>query len=315
MNAYSFSTDPPRNWQPACMHAGLLFHTAQWQALLDRSFGSRTIYAWNSATGCGSAITVFKAGPFEIGYLGFPFGGMLGSAELDDNALLRALQQRSSGLPTCIRVAVSAFGANVPALDLPYVSTPESAIVELESWDLASASANIRRDVKKAGRSGLDVIDGTDPSVGTAIFEMYRATVQRFSGSMRYSKQYFSNLVELSKVNPNLRVLIAKMDDEIAGFNVVVCHGDTAFYLHGGTRLVLREHRPASILMNEAIRWGQDSNCKSFNLMSSPSTQPSLVQYKEKWGAETKEHRTYTLPLRRSYQLMRIAERLYRIVR
>jgi len=69
------------------------------------------------------------------------------------------------------------------------------------------------------------------------------------------------------------------------------------------------------MLLNEAIEWAKAQGSESFNLMSSPQGQDSLIKYKERWGAETREHRTYTLPVRASYHVFHLAERVYRQLR
>ena len=60
------------------------------------------------------------------------------------------------------------------------------------------------------------------------------------------------------------------------------------------------------------IRWAQAAGCESFNFMSSPPNQPSLVRYKEKWGGVTGVHRTYTMKLGVAYPLFRLAEAIAR---
>ena len=62
------------------------------------------------------------------------------------------------------------------------------------------------------------------------------------------------------------------------------------------------------------VRMARDAGCESFNFMSSPADQPSLVQYKEKWGGETRAQRTYTLRLSAVYSIFRFAERAYSLI-
>ena len=148
-----------------------------------------------------------------------------------------------------------------------------------------------------------------------AAFFFYEATVRRHTGTLRYNENYFRALVGLSRHEPALRILVAGDGVEVAGFAILVHHAGTAYYLHGGTASAYRQYSPNDLLLNEAIQLAQRDGAECFNLMSSPNDQPSLVKYKEKRGGVTKEHRTYTLPIRRSYRLMAIAEKLYRIVR
>ena len=164
-------------------------------------------------------------------------------------------------------------------------------------------------------RSELEVTDASTAADGAEAFKLYSETVKRQRGALRYNEAYFVNLIELARMSPQIRVLIARTAKTITGFTVVVRHGPAGFYLHGGTDLAFRQYRPSAMLLYTAIQWAQGLACSSFNFMSSPVDQQSLVSFKEKWGGETRQHRTYTLPLRPSYGLFRVAERFQRLIR
>lgn len=314
MSGFTFSEAPPSHWDATCERSAALFHSRSWQGLLEQGFGCQTIYAWNEESESGAALSVFKAGPFDIAYLGFPVGGMLGNNLPDINSLLAWRKSEISRTLTCIRIPASAFQDPID-LPLAFESNPETAICQLQDWDLAAASQNIRRNVKKARNSGLSIIEPSNAADGKALFRIYRATVKRHGGALRYNERYFSALISLASCEPRLRVLVARFEGDIAAFIVVAIHGRTAYYLHGGTDMAHRQWSPAALLFDETIRWARDEDCDCFNLMSSPNDQPSLVEYKEKWGGETRRHKTYTLPLRPSYRFFRIVESIYRRIR
>jgi len=303
----------PPGLAEVCGTMDSLFHTKEWMSALERGLGCRSLYVFDAKHRRGAGISVFRAGPFQIGYLGFPVGEFAGC----DEATLDLLQGLKVALSdhglTALRIPVSAFGHPV-ALDLPFEPTPETAIVDLQSWSLRSIAKNRRRDVNKSLRSGLDCVEATDPGDGQTLYKLYASTLERKRGSLRYTAAYFGELIALSQRTANLRVLLAKKGDSIAAFTVVVRHGTTAYYLHGAFDWDMRDHIPSAMLLNESIEWAKAGGCRVFNLMSSPPGQTTLVRYKEYWGAETREHRTYTLPIRSSYAFFRIAERLYRML-
>jgi len=315
MSGVNISSEAPANWADLCANGDLLFHSPEWLALLEASFNVRTQYIRNQTERCGAAISSFRAGPFRLGYLGFPYGGIAGNAVPGDTLLQDLRGLRSRELPVAIRVPVSAFAESSVDLDSTYAPTPETAITDLPSWELGAASENHRRDVKKAIRSGLQSADARGPADAAEIFEIYQDTVTRHDGWLRYNKAYFKNLVDLAQSHPNVCVRLARLEGNIVGFNVAVRHGSVACYLHGGLRLQHRHCRPSALLLSEAIVWAQEAGCECFNLMSSPPEQQTLVAYKEKWGAQTREHRTFTIPLRSVYRIFQLAERLYGLVR
>lgn len=307
MSDLAFSTSRPADWEERCNAAGALFSSAAWLELLEQSFGCRTIYACNAST--AYALTIFRGGPFSIGYLGFPVGGGVGTsaaAALFVDAVTRA---KSRDFPTCVRIPVSAFDDQFHA-DLPVQENPETMIENLHDWQLESVSKRLRRDIRKAARSGLEIRTLTDAAAGDSLFEMYSRTVSRHGGALRYTADYFRALIELSARTSRLRVLIAAQGGEIAGFVAIARHGDTAYYLHGGAAEKHLKSSPSDLLLNQAIHDARDDGLGRFSLMASPPGQPSLVRYKEKWGGDTRSLRTYTIPLRPSYPVFRMVEKL-----
>ncbi|MDM8561057.1 GNAT family N-acetyltransferase [Candidatus Parabeggiatoa sp. HSG14] len=299
MSKFLFTRLPPSHWHELCVSEGNLFHSLEWQTVLKKAFNSQTLYGWNAETETGVAITIFKVGPFRIGYVGFPVGGILGKQPLDNESLM-ALSK--APLPIALhflRLPTSAFDDNGMVVNLDSITTPETAIVDLQKWQL-SQLPKLNRDIKKANRSGLKVIDALS-SHGKICYHLYKDTIRRHDGNLRYNLNYFNALIELSHTQTNLRCLLAFLDDEIAGFIIIALHGKTAYYLHGAMNQSLRRYCASDRLLHEAIVWARKKGMNCFNLMASPSNQVSLIRYKEKWGGITKEQKVYELPIKPLY--------------
>lgn len=307
---FVFTDKPHKLWGELCSQHGDLFNTPQWHAVLSKGFGSDVLYGWDETASIGITITVFKAGPFRIGYLGFPVGGTMGGGTISP-AMIEALKKTEfPNIIHCLRIPVSAFAENVN-LALPAKMTPETSIENLQEWR-PEINHRLHRDVKKAERSPLRVVDATESSQGRFFFHLYRDTVSRHHGSMRYTLSYFCELINLARVSPRLRCLLAMTGDKVAGFLVVACHHKTAYYLHGGMDPAFKRYTPSDLLLYEAINWGKQQGMTCFTMMASPSNQPTLIRYKEKWGCITREQRTYDLGLQ-PFQTMifRGAARIY----
>lgn len=294
MTALSISQTPPDNWKTFCQTDDALFHSQAWQDLLEKAFKSQTCYGRNMSADYGMAVSTFPAGPFKIGYLGFPVGGILGKHKLDPGVINEWMLSKSFFNCHCLRIPVSAF-EDTEDLALPYKSNPETAIPDLQNWDINQVSKKLRRDIKKVQRGNLTITDALSPADGSDMYSIYKSTVKRHSGSLRYNEEYFSSTVNLSGTHPGLRCMIARSGDRLAGFAIIARHKQTTYYLHGGTAFSLRHLSPSDLLLHEAILWAQKNGSDQFNLMTSLNDQPSLVRYKEKWGAITRPHRTYTL--------------------
>ena len=307
MSAFSASEQPPEHWGALCDENGALFGSAEWQRVLEHGFGCRSLYFSNA--GGGFVISVFRAGPFSVGYLGFPVGGIVGGVDsgLSIVDTLKSADPRAK--PTCVRVPVSGFGPKFRVNGTSAVN-PETVITDLQNWDLAAVSKNLRRDVRRAQRMDFSIEPSTNADDGRRLHEIYEATVKRQGGSLRYSADYFHSLVELSRRSSRLRVLLARREDEIAGFIVIGGHAGTAYYLHGGAAPEFRKESPSDLLLSDAIAEAKRDGYRCFSLMASPADQPSLVRYKEKWGGETRDLNTVTVVLRPGYHLFRVAERI-----
>lgn len=314
MSNFQFFPEPPPIWDGFCASQRALFHSPAWQKLIDTALGSASIYGWDENNESGAAINIFKAGVFRIGYLGFPVGGLIGKHSLSKEL---AAGWARSAFPTalhCLRIPVSAFGQSL-TLDLPRVGAPETAILNLPDWRLDNYP-DTRRDINKANRAGFEIADDPDPALGLAAFRLYRDTVVRNRGGLRYTADYFQALAQLAKNHPALRFLFALKDRQVVGFVVVAQHVDTVYYLHSGTDPAYRRYSPTDLLLYEAIRWAQGRGASCFNLMASPVKQTSLIRYKEKWGGLTRDHITYTLAIKAwPCRAFRGAERIYQLLR
>ena len=91
MSDYVFTLTPPQYWDSLCLESDDLFNRVEWHNVLSRGFGCETIYGWDRENRSGMSITIFKAGPFKVGYIGFPVGGMLGKELLIHQAFVLEL--------------------------------------------------------------------------------------------------------------------------------------------------------------------------------------------------------------------------------
>jgi len=312
VSKFACSSTPPAHWDALCDASGALFSTAAWQRVLEKGFGCRTLYVANP--GFGLAIPIFRAGPFRVGYAGFPAGRWIGPREQLAQALFDLKTSDASARPVCLRISPSPF-ANAPEFELPFVANPETAIENLQDWGSSTVSKKLRRDLRRAEKFPFDIGTSTDVSLAASVYGMYRETVSRHQGSLRYTEAYFEALLELAESDDRVRLFAAHRDDHLAGFAITVDDGATTHYLHGGTHADYRRESPSDLLLVAAINRARQDGANCFNLMASPANQPGLVRYKEKWGATTKELRTYTVPLRVTYPAFRAAEWLYRIIR
>lgn len=289
----------PPWWMDICRQENNLFYSSEWLNLLQDSFGTQTVYVWDKQSLMGFAISVFRAGPFRIGYAGFPVGGGLNGFDFTADTIEILQHHKQSLKIDILKIPASSFSSDTE-LFLPSEKTYETAIEVLPDWSLSQISRSVRRNIKDARRMGVQIVDASTPEHSLAIYNLYYKTLQRHGGALRYSKRYFQNLVQLSCSQDNIRCLLAMINQNIIGFLFLIFSENIAYYFHAGINTDWKKYRPSELLMHEAITWSQKEGYKVFNLMSSPHNQHKLVDYKERWGSVTKHHLTYTLSLNKT---------------
>ncbi|MFO7603911.1 MAG: GNAT family N-acetyltransferase [Gammaproteobacteria bacterium] len=286
------SDTPPEDWNTLCLTFGYIFYHPEWHTVLNVGFAARTVYVRQIKSKTYFSISIFKVGPFRIGYLGFPVGGAL-AGELNESLLLSL---KNSGLTLDIlRVSVSAFSKPLE-LTANCFSSPETAVVDLEKWSLKFCP-KLRRGLKKAHKNNVIFHDLMSDKYASELYEMYRLTVLTHGGQVKYTREYFSALLNLAQRSDRVRCIGGFFGNEMCGFVVAVLDAKTGYYLHGATDKGGKGLGISDLLIHEAIQWAQKEGMTGFNLMSSPVTQPGLVRYKEKFGAVTRQHKTYELTL------------------
>lgn len=281
MSAWHFHAIPPADWAAQCASDGALFHSELWLRLLQDGFGAEPLFGLHAASRTRLPLTVFKAGPFRIGYAGFPCSALQGSvtalAELGGGHFERPVDLLRASLPGMGTARIQ---------QAPSASVPETIIEHLQGWS-AAALPKLERDLKKASRSDLVVMAGGSAEDAEDWHRLYLQTVQRHDGQARYPQTYFRALLRRLP-QPRFAAWHALHQGQLAGFCIAAIDAGTGYYLHGAVDPSCRSLGVTDRLLAEAIRWAQKAGAVRFSLMASPPTQPGLIRYKEKWGGITR---------------------------
>jgi hypothetical protein len=297
MNHVIISDTPSPLWLGRTAPSATLFNSPAWAQVLNKGFGATPLYISMPAEEVYFVITRFRAGPFSIGYVGFPAGGTIGRPLAADDvvALARFLRTGRSSLDV-LRIPVSAFGP-VPSSLKGGVAAPETAIVELPGWNHHPPS-KVRRALRRAERQLFSTASTANPDDASELHRLYLSTIQRHRGAARYTEAYFRALLDLSGRDARLRCFIARDSGDVVGFVIAALEIGTAYYLHGSTHADWLNRHIADVLMTHTLAWAEETGAQRFNFMSSPVSQPGLVRFKEKFGGETRQHRTVEVPIR-----------------
>ncbi len=251
-------------------------------------------------------LTIFQKFIFRAAYANFPFGIRTNKALEQIHSTETDHQLRKAGIDL-LRIN---FPENLSTAHQPGIILPEAAISDLKNWAEDNLDSGLRYKLRRARREGVAVREATAHDA-TWIHATYAETIRRNHGNLRYNLVYFQALCGTK--SPGLSILIAlSPQGERCGFIVTARHNAIAYYLHGGYETKNAKYRPGFVLMRAAIEQARDAGCDSFNFMTSPTNQTSLVDFKEKWGADLYQinHLDYPLNLKG-----RVTEALLRLRR
>ena len=287
----SIVSQPPDHWSALCARHRSLFASIEWQTLLHNAFDTVSYYVVAAEEEFSFAIQVFRKGVFKAAYINFPLGGTLGG-HLPHASCIESLQRHLTGDVQLINLICSAFiQEEAGYMDTP-VTLPESAITDLSNYRLLD-NKKVRRDLKRAKQFGTQITTNTDPYHALTLYTLYKDTIIRHQGRIRYNLRYFQELIHLARDSDWVHVFTASLDNRIIGFLVLILHNDCAYYLHGASDRAYAKHGVSDLLIAYAIEFAEDQGLDGFNLMASPADQPSLIKYKEKWGATTQNQKHY----------------------
>ena len=262
------------------------FDSTEWGEILHLGFGANRYYLWDYEHTVGVALTIFKKGPFSIGYLGFPVCVVERGNSQEKYALDRMLEAISimPKKPNIIRSALSPFSTGIINRKNNAIATTESCISNLRDWSLEDSEKR-RRASRRAKRGCIDLIL-TNKASGAEMYYLYKLAIIRNLGSSRYTYAYFESLSK-QILSGTINFFGFKKEKKLVSMIITAKHGDTVYYLHGGSAQEALSLGASDFLIQKAIESAKSSGATSFNFLSSPENQTGLIRFKEKWGGES----------------------------
>ncbi len=247
-----------------------------WRLAIERGLGAPTVRVADNVV----PMPIFRVGPVRVAYAGFPIG-------IDGSALDAAREIAARQRASVLRVIRSADDPPLSGTLHRYIQ-PSVLIDDLAGWS-PMAHEKARRTRNRRRRSEVNV-RASDDADFDAIWTLYRHTVERYGGSVRYSPGYFRFLA-------NAGVLVAEAAGRVIGFVASGRVGHRAFYLHGAHDPHAKALYPSDLLFLEMIEQAQVAGASSFDFLPSPSGQPRLHAYKQSWGGRHRDVATDDVPL------------------
>ncbi len=295
-NQITIQKSPSRDFMEWLEKTDAFLDGPAWGELLGIGFGAERFYLWDQEYKLGHALTIFRKGPFTMGYLGFPICSAPdanNSSPYTLDSMIAAIG-RMPNRPHLLRVPISAYGSRQLLSTAGRLnSTVETCIVDLPSWN-AEAESDRRRAARRASTRLPDAYISETAS-GEELEILYRQAIERNAGKRRYKASYFRALASSSLRQINIFPL--RIKNQLISAIVSLRHGDTVFYAHGGTLHSFMKPGAADLTMLAAISKAKSDGARRFNFLSSPEDQKGLIRFKEKWGGKSETEHTVTTPL------------------
>ncbi len=142
----------------------------------------------------------------------------------------------------------------------------ETFVVDLaltEEELLAAMKPKARYNIGVAKKRGVNVMMSSDAKYVEAFIRLVMGTADR-KGIVPHPKGYYKAMCA-SLLGENGKIFAAEKDGEIIAANVVVFHGDTATYLHGGSDEAFRADMAPFLLQWEAMREAKRHGCSRYD--------------------------------------------------
>lgn len=273
----NWKKSPDNEYCAWASRTGALFADPSWVEPIASALGARPLYGFHPERGEGVAVQMFRYFGLSIGYAGLPISpGWLSDADCRSQITVPGLHITRFSL-SCLRPATSVSNSE-HAIELP-----ESVIPCLQVWPKRNAR-KLKKDRAFARRSRVKVA-ALDVTLAGQMESLYRATVTRHRGSLRYHEGYFRAVIALSAKTS--RVLARGAFDEagrLAGFAIFGLDGTTAHYLHGAVADDARTFGVSDLLLGDAMDRAVELGAESVTLLPSPERQSGLIAFKCKWG-------------------------------
>lgn len=138
----------------------------------------------------------------------------------------------------------------------------ETFVVDVSKTEeelLAGMKSKTRYNIRLAEKKGVQVTISRDGEYREAFIDLVRGTALR-KGLVPHPVAYYQRMLD-AFLGETSALFVASHGDDILGINLVVRHGGTATYLHGGSSTVKREHMAPFLLQWAAMRDARNAGC------------------------------------------------------
>jgi len=292
---------PGKEWDEfASRHTDLIFYQSVWSDVLKKGLGGQPLYFYlreggEIVAGLPGVLLNFKI--FKILYASIPYGQLIGEKSYYPTFLeLLEKEFRRKGIDQ-IRLTESPFSESYPPGSSFKPVSAKCTLLDLRGYDREKIwegyKKNIRRDVRKAQRSGITIRSGDFREDVDIFYKLYLASMERNRAMAKYPLHWFETLYEIVTKKGLGAILIAELDEVAIAGVVLIYSASSTHYFHNGSQYEFLRFCPNELLVHFSLEKAIGRGNSFFDFMGSDPNDLSLLRYKEKWGGQSKDVCTY----------------------
>ncbi len=168
-----------------------------------------------------------------------------------------------------VRDEILRFAQNdkIKTVKAPHDMQPrETFVVDISKNEevlLAEMKPKVRYNVRLAEKRGVRVFASDDEKYRKAFVDLVTGTADR-KGIVPHPRRYYETMLE-TLLGDMATLFVAEHEGDILGINLMIFHGDTATYLHGGSADVKREYMAPFLLQWEAMKEAKRRGCTRYD--------------------------------------------------
>ncbi len=232
---------------------------------------------------------IFNFGILKMFYSNFPYGGFVGDFLLiPPSLLLFEKSLRKDGIHL-IRIGKN-FNNESPHLDGYRQEMAFTHLIDLQGINEEQLwkgyKKRVRRDIRKAEKSGISIHEAANPEEINVLFGLYLETMKRNETYSTWTKKALQAIYRDLVQKGEAKILLAKFKDEIIAGMILLFSSETVYYFFAASAQKYLSLCPNDLLVHHGICLTLRGGRRYFDLMTSQKEDVALMGFKEKWGVQ-----------------------------
>ena len=292
MIVYRRSAEDPEVHQFLLQNSPSFYNKKEWFCVLQEGFNAPVVcYCLEEDEKIYLAlpgiILDFKI--MKMFYSNIPYGGFVGEMEYLPTFLPLLEKRLKKDHIHSIRIAKDSK-AQFPE---PEGYLREMAFTHLLNLDEMTEESlwenykkRVRRDVRKAEKSGIRIDEARDLNEVDILFNLYLETMKRNEAYNVWTRNMLHAIYHRLVENGEAEFLLAKLEGEVIAGTILLFSPETVYYFFAASAQKYLSLCPNDLLVHHAICLTIRKGKRFFDLMTSHQRDVALMNFKEKWGAQ-----------------------------